>query len=192
MPPKAKITKEDIIAASIDIVRENGADALNARSVAKKLNCSTQPIFSNYSSMDELKADVIDYANNIHNEYLERAIQDNNYAPYIYKASGIYYIEFAKEERELFKLLFMRDRSKEKIKDEKEEIEWIIKIISADTGLSLDEAYMFHLQMWIYVHGIAVMFATSYLDWDWQTIDKMLTDAYMGLKYRYLSKGEDS
>lgn len=191
MPPKAKITKEDIIAASIYIIRENGIDALNARSIAKKLNCSTQPIFSNYSSMYELKADVIDSANKIHNEYLERAMQDNDYAPYIYKAIGIYYIKFAKEERELFKLLFMRDRSKEEIKDEKEEIEWIIKLISADTGLSLDDAYIFHLQMWIYVHGIAVMFATSYLDWDWQMIDQMLTDAYMGLKHRYLSKGEN-
>lgn len=188
MPPKAKITKEDIIAASIYIVRENGADALNARSIAKKLGCSTQPIFSNYSSMDELKADVIKMANKIHNEYLERAMQDNDYASYIYKASGIYYIKFAKEEKELFKLLFMRDRSKEEIKDEKEEIEWIIKLISADTGLSFDDAYMFHLQMWIYVHGIAVMFATSYLDWDWKTIDQMLTDAYMGLKYRYKNK----
>lgn len=189
MPPKAKITKEDIMAASIDIVRENGADALNARSVAKKLNCSTQPIFSNYSSMDEMKADVIDSVNKLHSEYLENAMKSSNILPY--KASGIYYIKFAKEERELFKLLFMRDRSKEEIKDEKDEISELINLISEDTGMSFDEAYNFHLQMWIYVHGIAVMFATSYLDWDWQTIDKMLTDAYMGLKYRYLSKGEN-
>lgn len=186
MPPKAKITKEDIIAASVDIVRENGADGLNARLIAKKLNCSTQPIFSNYSSMEELKCDVIKSADKLHTEYLEKAMRNSQGQEY--KASGIAYIKFAKEEKELFKLLFMRDRSKEKIKDERDEISEIINIISEDTGMSFDEAYNFHMQMWIYVHGIAVMFATSYLDWDWETISEMLTNIYFGLKERYLNK----
>lgn len=186
MPPKAKITKEDIITASVDIVRENGADGLNARLIAKKLNCSTQPIFSNYSSMEELKYDVIKSADKLHTEYLENVMKNSHGQEY--KASGIAYIKFAKEEKELFKLLFMRDRSKEEIKDERDEISKIINIISEDTGMSFDEAYNFHMQMWIYVHGIAVMFATSYLDWDWETISEMLTNIYFGLKERYLNK----
>ena len=59
MPPKVKVTKEAIINAAMDIVRENGAAALNARAVAARLDCSTQPIFSNYNNMEELRADVI-------------------------------------------------------------------------------------------------------------------------------------
>ena len=55
MPPKIKIDKDNIIKAAVQIVRERGIDALNARAVAQKLNCSTQPIFSNYDSMNELK-----------------------------------------------------------------------------------------------------------------------------------------
>ena len=44
--------------------------------------------------------------------------------------------------------------------------------------------------MWIYVHGIATMCATSYLDWDKDMISRMLTDAYEGMRLRYELKGD--
>ena len=55
MAPKIKITKNDIISTAIAIVREKGSEALNARAVASSLECSTQPIFSNFKDMKELK-----------------------------------------------------------------------------------------------------------------------------------------
>ena len=39
--------------------------------------------------------------------------------------------------------------------------------------------------MCIYVHGIAAMIATSYLDWDEQFASDVLTDAYEGIKCRF-------
>ena len=68
MPPKVKITKEDIINAAVSLVRENGADALNARTVASLLGCSTQPVFSNFATMDELRLAVAEKADEICNE----------------------------------------------------------------------------------------------------------------------------
>ena len=182
MPPKVKVEKDAILKAA---VRDNGADSLNARSVADKLSCSTQPIFSNYASMDELKKCVLDQAEKIYLDYIYKGMQSGEFPPY--KASGIAYIRFAKEEKELFKLLFMRDRSNEKIKGTAEG-EDIIALIQKNTGLDKEQAFMFHLEMWVYVHGIAVMIATSYLEWDWDMISRMLTDAYNGLKITYLGK----
>lgn len=186
MAPKIKIAKADIITASLAIVRESGVEALNARSVAQKLNCSTQPIFSNYSTMEDLKADVMQSAKQIYQQFIERGMEDSTYPPY--KASGIYYIKFAREEKELFKLLFMRDRSQEEIKQEREDISKLLHLISANTGMSLDDAFMFHIEMWTYAHGIATMIATSYLDWEWDMISMMLTDAYESMRERYKNK----
>ena len=45
MPPKARITKEQVIDAAVEIVRTKGEDALTAKSLAGALKCSTQPIF---------------------------------------------------------------------------------------------------------------------------------------------------
>lgn len=188
MPPKVKITKEDIIDAAIDLIRESGMDALNARAIAKKLGCSTQPIFSNYATMEELKAEVMRAADAIYQQYIENGMKDPAYPPY--KASGIAYIRFAREENQLFKLLFMRDRSNEEIKEERESLEGLLKIIASSTGLTMDEAYMFHLEMWVFVHGIATMIATEYLQWEWDMISRMMTDSYEGMKARYMTREE--
>jgi len=189
MPQKTKITKKEILSASLSIVRESGDAALNARAIAKKLNCSTQPIFSNYSTMEDVKADVMLTAKQLYRQYLEDGMKDALYPPY--KASGIAYIRFAKEERELFKLLFMRDRSREEIKEEREEISHLLQLIASSTGMSLEEAYSFHIGMWIYVHGIATMIATAYLDWDWERVSSMLTEAYQGMKERYIKREDE-
>ena len=183
MPPKIKVFKEDIVNAAVEIVRKNGESALNTRMIASVLNCSTQPIFSNFSSMEELRFSVVEYAENLSQKYMDNEVQKNEYP--IYKASGMAYIRFAKEEKELFKLLYMRDRSTEDTAVESgisNKMEWIVR---NNTGLGEMEAQLFHLEMWAYVHGIATMFATGYLDLDWELVSKMLTDCYQGLRKQY-------
>ena len=128
-------------------------------------------------------------ADNLYHSYLREDMDKGKFPPY--KASGMAYIRFAMEEKELFKLLFMRDRSHEKISEQNEEIKPLIELIMKNTGISEEEAYLFHLEMWIYVHGIATMMATSYLEWDINFISKVLTDGYVGLKYRYSREGKN-
>ena len=55
MPAVKKVSKDDIIDAAIDVLRDDGFSAINARSVAKKLGCSTQPIYFSFKSMEELR-----------------------------------------------------------------------------------------------------------------------------------------
>lgn len=183
MPPKFKFTKSDITKAALDITRDKGISGLTARALAAKLGCSVKPIFGQFQNMEEVQQEVLALANNLYQSYLQEDIPSRRYPSY--KASGMSYIRFAKEEKELFKLLFMRDRSGEKIEENKKEIEPLLELIEKNTGLSKEDAYLFHLEMWLYVHGIATMIATSYLDWDIEFISKVLTDGYMGLKYHY-------
>ena len=183
MAPKIKVTKEDIIKSGLALVREDGESGLNARAVAQKIGCSTQPIFSNYSLMEDLKKDVIAAAEKLYLDYTHGKMNTSEIPPY--KASGLAYIQFAKDETNLFKLLFMRNRRKETESDNENAVSEFVDIVAKNANLSREDAYMFHLEMWVYVHGIASMIATSYLEWDEETISKMLTDAYIGLKRRY-------
>jgi len=179
MPPKIKVTKNMIIDTALSIVRQYGADALNARTVASALGCSTQPVFSNFDSMDTLKNAVLETANSLYHKCRKRDMEQNIYPPY--KASGMSYIRFAQEEKELFKLLFMRDRREETIPMEDEEISDLIAIIRSNLGISEYDAKKFHLEMWIYVHGIAVMAATGFLTMNEDFISQLITDAYQSL-----------
>ena len=55
MPPKPKITKNMVIDAAFEVAREAGGENINARTVAKKLNCSTQPVMYHFATIEELK-----------------------------------------------------------------------------------------------------------------------------------------
>ena len=183
MPPKFKFTKQEIIKAAVEITRKNGADTLTARSLATRLDSSVKPIFSLFKNMGEVQAEVKKAAYVLYHSYLEKGISENKYPPY--KASGMAYIQFAKEEKELFKLLYMCDRTGENIEENREEVRPQLQMIMKNLGLNEDEAYIFHLELWVFVHGIATMLASDYLDWDMDFISRTLTDAYNGLKFRY-------
>ncbi len=183
MPPKFKFTRDEIINTALDMTREYGLSGVTARALAAQLDCSVKPIFGLFKNMEEVQREVMGAAHALYLDYLKADMADGKYPAY--KASGMAYIRFAREERELFKLLFMRDRSGEMVGEDKSEIKPLLALIQESMGLNEEEAYLFHLEMWIYVHGIATMIATSYLEWDDDFISKVLSDAYIGLKYRY-------
>lgn len=183
MPPKVKVTREDIINAAVDIVRASGTQAINARTIASMLHCSTQPVFSNFATMEELHLAVVEKADQLCQEYMCREVERGAFPAY--KANGMAYIRFAKEEKELFKLLYMRDRSRDAIPEGSELTDRMEDIVQHQTGLDDPDVKLFHLEMWAYVHGIATMFATGFLALDWELVSKMLTDSYQGLRKQY-------
>lgn len=184
MPPKVKITKEDIIKTALELVRANGEQSINARAIAAALNCSTQPVFSNYATMEELKEAVRSAAYERYLGFLKSEAESGKYPKY--KSFGMAYIRFAKEEKELFKLLFMCDRQEKELTPSLDFDESVRMIMSAN-GISKEKAEIIHLEMWTCVHGIAAMFATSFLALEWELISDMLTDVYQGIRERHLS-----
>ncbi len=185
MPPKVKITKKSVIATALELVRIGGVSAVNARGLATALNCSTQPIFSNFATMEELEGALTVAAYERYLGFIEREVNSQRYPPY--KSAGMAYICFAKEERELFKLLFMCDRDG-KAPVFTEDFEANAELVMKANGLTKERARLMHLEMWTTVHGIATMFATSFLDLDMKLVSDMLTDLYLGLRARHISE----
>ena len=187
MPPKVKVTKEDVVLAAMEIVRREGGAAINARTIAAQLGCSTQPIFSNFATMEELKAAVIAQAETLCDQYLQTEMESGKYP--VYKASGMAYIRFAKEESALFQLLFMRDRGGETEDGADNRFTRMVTVVQGNTGLDFTDAQVFHLEMWAYVHGIATMMATGFFLPDWELVSRMLSDAYLGMRKHYGMEG---
>ncbi len=183
MPRKFLFTKEEIVKAALDLTRESGLSAVTARALGKKLGTSSQPIFGYFENMADVQKSIIEAANDLFDEYLKEDMATEKYPPY--KASGMSYIRFAREEKELFKLLFMRDRTNEDKNKISVQTEMLADIICKQVNITRDRAITFHLEMWAYVHGIAVMIATNYYDWDDELCSATLTDMYQGLKYKY-------
>lgn len=182
MPPVVKISKEDIVDAALSIVRQNGIDAVNARAVAAALSCSTQPIFYNYPSMEHLKKAVVEKATARYQACLADEAQTGKWPPY--KAMGMGYIRFAKEDPALFRLLFMGQKQS----GAPDQTHWQegVKVQMDATHMPYDRAEWFHFEMWTFVHGIAAMIATQYCDMETEMISDMITDVYQGLRGRHI------
>ena len=127
---------------------------------------------------------VVEQADKICSRYIQQEVESGKYPTY--KASGMAYIRFAKEEKELFKLLFMCERTKEQSLEDTERFGRMQDIVHENTGLSGMDAELFHLEIWAYVHGIATMFATDFLDLDWDLVSSMVTDVYQGLRKQHM------
>ena len=182
MPPKFRITKEEIIRTTMELVRMDGEKAINARTIAAAMLCSTQPIFSNFDTMEELQEAVIHAAYDHYLSFLKNEVECGAYPPY--KSFGMAYIRFAKEEKELFKLLFMCDRKGKEFIPTPDFDASIDMILNAN-GLTREQAALMHLEMWTFVHGIGTMLTTSFISLEWELISQMLTDVYQGVRSRH-------
>lgn len=186
-----RIQKEDILNTALEIVRESGLSNLQARNIAKKLNCSTQPIFYQFANMEELKEKVIEEAFEIYRKYM--TIDESQ--PHPYKELGRGYIRFAKEEPKLFQLMFMSHNdlsTKDFIRHDKKIYEIILRNVKSVTGLSKEnEISNFHLKMWIFTHGIATMISTKTCEISDEQISEMLTEEFKALMLFEKMKGEN-
>ena len=187
MAPKVKVTRDDVVNTALELIRAEGESALNARAIASALGCSTQPVFSNFATMEKLREAVIAAAYELYVGFLNDEANGGRYPQY--KAMGMAYIRFAKEERELFKLLFMRDRTGEDLSPSPD-FEASAEIIASANGIDIETARLIHLEMWTCVHGIGVMMATSFLMLDLELVSDMLSDVYLGIRERHLSEVE--
>ena len=56
MPAKKQVTKEKILRAALQLLREQGYEAVNIKQLAQTLDCSTQPVYLSFSGMEELRS----------------------------------------------------------------------------------------------------------------------------------------
>lgn len=180
MPPKCKFTREQILAAGLELVRREGQGAVTARRVAEALHASSKVIFGLFESMEELQNDLVLAAQRHFDAFTDRILREGQYPPY--KAVGMAYIRYAAQERELFRLLYMRDRSAEHavLQDD----ERPIQVLMENYRISKTQARNMQLHMWFYVHGIASLIATSYLPIDEEETSQLLTEHFQAnIKY---------
>lgn len=172
MPPIRKVQKEDIIMTSLEILKTESMDSLNARRIAKELDCSVQPIFYNFENMEDLKNAVFAEMYNIYREYMIKGSKEEK----SYKGMGLAYIRFAKDYPNYFKTIFMNktDLTPDLFIDNDDLGNDIIKYGMEFSGFDYDKQKDFHLKVWIFTHGLATLVATKTVKISDEEIEKLL------------------
>lgn len=162
MPKRPIFTKKQIYRKAFELFKSKGIEALSARTLAKALNSSPAPIYSFYSSLDVLKNELIEDAKKLFLEYIKRTPTD-----LIFLNIGMGICQFAREEKELFQTIFLRESSKKRnelIRKFRNIIRQEMSLDSRFDGIDEDTKMNIYLDAWTYTHGLATLIATNYFE----------------------------
>lgn len=177
MARKELITKDKILTTAFAIAREDGIENVTARKLAAQIGCSTQPIFRVYANMNELYEEIYQKAIDAFGEYYE-SYRSEVKTPFIHL--GLAYINYAKEDRKLFQLLFQSEHRGDK---------GLFELLNGKTGAVNKEINMataagctnpsgLFMKMWIFIHGCACMVITGDYDLTQEETIDLLEDIY--------------
>ncbi len=158
--PKQRITKEMVVNAAFEIARSDGMEQVMVKSIAEKIGCSVQPIYSYCKNMEGLRRDVDMQVNRFIGEYVETHIDKND----IFGSTGKAYIQLAKEEPHLFKIFILHKRNGiASLEDlyQSEADPHMAEFISKTLNISIEQAKKLHMNMLIYTIGIGTIFSVT-------------------------------
>mgnify|MGYP001027916207 CR=1 FL=1 len=152
-------SREQIIEAAFELIREKGWSALSTRAIAKKLGSSTMPIYSHVKSVEELEKDLQHKA-----RAMQKSFQQQLYTEHALLNLAFGYVVFARDEKSLFRFLYLDRPNK----------------INLENGESMKEAFLLEFDegseerkalmelkasgqealiqyTWIFTHGLAML-----------------------------------
>ena len=172
MAPKVKFTKDEMVAAAVQVVRNGGIDRLTAKSLAAQLGTSTQPIFTCFATMDAVKAEVTAAAERIYDGYAAKGLAD----PRPFFGFGMQYIQFARTEPQLYRLLFLNPDGPDggSLALVRPSMMEIYRITAA-------EADCYFRDLWLVVHGLATLIVTGDCPYSDRDIGQILTEVSVSI-----------
>lgn len=192
MAPETQFSAGKIIDAAIGITRAHGIDAVTARSIAKELGCSVKPIFTAFDNMDDAIEATVERARSIFTEFMQKP-----YEKLSFMRIGLRWIDFARTESNLYKLLFVPSARGARLTTPLNVFmnfegltEKIVPIVASEFGLSGDKAYRLYNQMIIHAHGMACILVSGQTDFTEQSIREIFSETVESL-VGYYKKSEE-
>ncbi len=178
MPRKQSVTKDMLLDAAFELIREKGKEELSARHLADRAGCSTQPIFRIYRNMAELENDLFLKCADYFGGYYELE-GDFSVIPFV--NFGMTYVSFAKNEPNLFRFLFLSDNRVNKSSYDLVNggpKNRVIRELKRIEGLKNSEYENIFMKIWLIIHGAACMMIRNEFDISEPDTVKLLEDMF--------------
>lgn len=181
MPPKSRITRQMILDASYQLVMESGIQALNVRSVAARLKCSTQPIMYHFTTMEELKSEVYAVVSAQHTAIIMDVDPVTDPKPCLTVSKR--YIGFAMDNPQLFRFLFQSDRITNQTLQEMLEsprFAPFFDAMSEKLDITTKQAQQVFSSTLVATHGLSCLLANNSLEYDPVYTESMIDCIFNG------------
>lgn len=178
MPRSVQITKEKILAAALDVLIRDGYSAVNIKSIAKELKCSTQPIAWQFGNMDNLREaltqEAVAYANKKMTPTSTNCIE-------AFWQVGYAYINLAFDTPNLFRFVYMgesknycRGGFNSILTDSGNAV--LIDKLCQYLNISKEQADMLFQRMTVYTHGIVSLVVAGVLNCSKEQVYSIVKD----------------
>lgn len=174
MAPRNKYTREEMVEAALRVVREKGIEALTAKALAGELGVSTQPVFTCFHTIEEAKREVRTAAERVYDSY----VQDGLHMKVPFLGVGMQYIHFAKEEPQLYRLLFLttNEEGNSSVMDALHHSQNLVRESLQQTyHIDAQTADRYFRDMWLVVHGLATLVVTGDCPYSEEEMGHILT-----------------
>lgn len=174
MAPRNKYTRAEMVEAAVRVVREKGIDALTAKALASELGVSTQPVFTCFHTIDEAKREVHTAAEHVYDSYVQEGLHTE--LPFF--GVGMQYIRFAKEEPQLYRLLFLttfEDGNNSFAETLHHSQDLVRNSLMENYHMDAQTADRYYRDMWLVVHSLATLIVTDRCPYSIEEISMILT-----------------
>lgn len=180
MPPKTRISRDMILEAAFNLIREEGEEAVNARRIAERLECSTQPVMYNFRTIEELRQEVYKMADAFHTEYI-MSVKGNKDSPLL--EIGLNYIRFGYEEKNLFRFLFQTNQFSGMDLDalfDDPALAGLLDVAADSVEGNLETAKGLFRRITVTAHGYASLLANNAMEYDEEVCSSDLCLVFAG------------
>lgn len=174
MAPRNKYTRDEMVEAAVCVVRKKGIDALTAKALASELGVSTQPVFTCFHTIEEAKREVRAAAERVYDSYVEDGLRMK--VPFL--GVGMQYIHFAKEEPQLYRLLFLttNEEGNSSGMDAMHHSQDLVRESLQQTyHIDAKTADRYFRDMWLVVHSLATLVVTGGFPYSEEEMRHILT-----------------
>ena len=179
MAPRNKFSRDEMIERAVQVVRKQGIGALTAKSLANELGVSTQPVFTCFHTIEEVRREVVNAAKLLYDDYVKEGL--GNDIPFL--GFGMHYIRFAKEEPELYRLLFLSTDQSEgnsAFEEMNASLELVTDSMQETYHIDAKTAERYFRDMWLVAHSFATLIVTGSCPYTDQEIGRILTGFSIG------------
>ena len=166
MPSSPKVQKEKILETAFDLLLREGYAAINIKTVAQELGCSTQPISRQFGSMDGFRKELLGYSIEHMKSFF--SVKGENVSDII---AGIAkgYINLAFDVPNLYKYLYMSEHAEERMGEligrlRAENSGKVIEMLEAEYDMPEEYAEEYIKNLNFYVHGIASYVSVGFVE----------------------------
>ena len=179
MGRKTQITKEIILETALQMLIREGYSAINIKTLAKEIGCSTQPIVWHFENMQHFRQEFFHYCICYAKEQFTMW---NGSLDDLLAETARGYVTIACNMPHLFRFVFVDNKDECKNSDVIQDLQLdntkkIIELLCREKGLTDKQAASFLMDFEFYIHGIASYTASGFCNYSEDEVIRLVNKA---------------